>query len=80
MRNQICNFVRFCFNDNKNTTPKSTKKNKTKTKKHIKTFFLNFNKNIQNVFTSMCISNNLFVPAFNVTLKQINSLYRVNMG
>ena len=43
----ICNFVRFCFNDNKNTTFKK------KTKKH-KTCFLNFNKkHKKNIITSM---------------------------
>jgi len=45
----ICNFVRFCFNNNKNTTLKSTKTFK-KFKKNIKTCFLNFNKNIKKRF------------------------------
>jgi len=46
----ICNFVRFCFNNNKNTTLKSTKTLKNK-KKHKNMFKKNFNKNIvKNVF------------------------------
>ena len=38
--NRICNFVRLCFNKNKNTTLKSTKtwKNKTKHKKKLQKF------------------------------------------
>ena len=45
----ICNFVRLCFNNNKNTTLKSIKniKNKKKTKKHVLNFY---KKNIKNVF------------------------------
>jgi len=48
----IRTFVRFCFNNNKNTT---FKKQKTfKTLKHFKNMFLNFYKNVINViFTSM---------------------------
>jgi len=42
----ICNFARLCFNNNKNTT---LKKHKKKQKKHKKRF-LNFYKNIKNVF------------------------------
>jgi len=45
----ICNFVRLCFNNNKNTTLKKHKKI-IKNKKHKKTCFLNFYKNIKNVF------------------------------
>jgi len=48
----ICNPVRFCFINNKNTTLKSTKT--LKNKKNMKNMFLNFNKNIKKrFFTSM---------------------------
>jgi len=46
----ICNFVRFCFNNNKNTTLKSTKKRKKIKKTFKKHVFLNFNKNIKKTF------------------------------
>jgi len=39
----ICNFVRSCFNNNKNTPLKSTKTLKNKKNKY-KNMFLNFNK------------------------------------
>jgi len=48
----ICYFVRFCFNDNKNTKLKKYK-NIEKNKKEHKNMFLNFYKNIKHVFSSM---------------------------
>jgi len=44
----ICNFVRICFNKNKNTISKIGK-----TLKNIKNTFLNFYKNIKMFFASM---------------------------
>jgi len=38
-RPQVCNFVILCFNNNKNTTLKSTKNIKKHFKKNIKTCF-----------------------------------------
>jgi len=35
----ICNFVRLCFNNNKNTTLKKAQKNIKKIKKHKNMFF-----------------------------------------
>jgi len=42
----ICYFVRFCFNDNKNTKLKKYKKHRKNKKKHKKHVFLNFYKKI----------------------------------
>jgi len=45
----ICNFVRFCFNNNKNTSFKKHKKTFKNIKKN-KNMFLNCNKNIKKHF------------------------------
>jgi len=51
----ICNFVRFCFNNNKNTTLEKAQKTLKYIKKTLKTCFLNFDKKHKNFFTSMVL-------------------------
>jgi len=48
----ICYFVRFCFNDNKNTKLKKYKKNIEKKQKKHKNMFLNFYKKHKTCFVS----------------------------
>jgi len=66
----ICNFVRFCFNNNKNTTSKKHKKNIKNILKAQEHVFLNFNKKTKKRF----LHHSMLSPSLPLKRRSVGSL------